>query len=444
MLRGFRVGNYKSFLADQELHFGPVLPDSEFDPLTVVAIYGANASGKSNFLEALRWASWIGTAGRSNRSRLGPGLRTPFKLDPEGLTAPSVAEFTLCIDRIEYQYGFAVDDERIVEEWLYSYPSRRKRMLFEREEDVTRFGPSVDGHREITKLMNQAREDRSVFGVLHSLKVPQLEPVRAWLAKFWALQPHDPIARRSSLPRRAFEGDPLLIELARKADLGIRDIEITERIVEPNEFELKEAESMEERLAELERVADSDADVDLEDEIERLQRSIRVRREPRVVCEPVFLHNDSRIPLKLSEQSDGTIAFITYMTRIVDLLDRGGVLVADEIEASVHPRLLARIIELFRDPGVNHTGAQLVFTTHDTSLLGTSLGEPIMRRDEVWFVEKNERGASELVPLSDFKPRKGENQERRYLGGAYGAVPDVDTGSLLEAFRKHRTEQRLW
>jgi AAA15 family ATPase/GTPase len=109
------------------------------------------------------------------------------------------------------------------------------------------------------------------------------------------------------------------------------------------------------------------------------------------------------------------------------------VLVVDELETSLHPSLVAKLIELFRDEAANPRGAQLVFTTHDTSLLGTMLGGQVLHRDEIWFVDKNAEGASELYPLTDFKPRKDQNTERRYLAGAYGAVPVL--GDFPEAAR---------
>jgi AAA15 family ATPase/GTPase len=109
----------------------------------------------------------------------------------------------------------------------------------------------------------------------------------------------------------------------------------------------------------------------------------------------------------------------------------------DEIESSLHSRLVPRIIELFRNPESNPSGAQILFTTHDTSLLGTSLGISVLRRDEVWFMEKNRHGESQILSLSDFKPRKEENRERQYLGGSYGAVPAVFVDSLVEVLRDH-------
>jgi AAA15 family ATPase/GTPase len=109
------------------------------------------------------------------------------------------------------------------------------------------------------------------------------------------------------------------------------------------------------------------------------------------------------------------------------------VLVIDEIDASFHPLLTARLIALFRDSSANPQGAQLIFSTHDASLLSPVLGEEVLRRDEVWFVQKDSAGGTELYPLSDFHPRKGENTERRYLGGSYGAAPVLFAENFTDA-----------
>ncbi|HWB34627.1 MAG TPA: ATP-binding protein, partial [Rugosimonospora sp.] len=139
-----------------------------------------------------------------------------------------------------------------------------------------------------------------------------------------------------------------------------------------------------------------------------------------------------RVPLSLSDESDGTRTWLRLIAGALDALEAGAVLLIDEIDASLHPRLTARLIGLFRDERTNGQGAQLIFTTHDATLLGTSFGAEILGRDEVWFIEKGTDGGTRLFSLSEFRPRKGENTERRYLGGSYGAVPAVFSDTLVE------------
>jgi len=115
--------------------------------------------------------------------------------------------------------------------------------------------------------------------------------------------------------------------------------------------------------------------------------------------------------------------WLSYLGPVLDALDSGGLLVVDEIDRSLHPHLTAQLVRLFRDWEINNKGAQLVFTTHDATLLGKNFGDQILGRDEIWFVEKNLHQATELFSLADFKARNEDNIERRYLTGTYGAIP---------------------
>jgi AAA15 family ATPase/GTPase len=118
------------------------------------------------------------------------------------------------------------------------------------------------------------------------------------------------------------------------------------------------------------------------------------------------------------------------MGPMVDVLDKGHVLLDDELSASLHPHLAAEIIRMFLDPAVNPRQAQLVFATHDTTPLGNLGGRPVLERDQVWLAEKDADGASRIYPLTDFSPRRVENLERGYLQGRYGAVPFFDRERL--------------
>ena len=130
---------------------------------------------------------------------------------------------------------------------------------------------------------------------------------------------------------------------------------------------------------------------------------------------------DAWLPLK--EESKGTQMLFRIALPILQAIDEGGFVAIDELEASLHPSLAQSIVRLFNDPESNPKNAQMLFTTHDTNLLGTTLGEPTLRRDQVWLTEKDAEGATVLYPLTDYKPRKAENLERGYLQGRYGAIP---------------------
>jgi uncharacterized protein len=440
VLLSFSVRNFKSFFEEQTLSLDPVFSDSAFNPLTLAAIYGSNASGKSNLLEALAWALPDSTSNRS-LTTTAPDLRTPFKLTAEGAVQTSEASFEIRADGVEYNYGFEVDDEEFVREWLYSYPNKRGRKLFERTGAKVEIGASVKGRKEISAIASRIQPNRTVLSVLGDLTIPEWAPVLSWFSKVkvttdagFMLDPGGMILAS------AIERQPVLVELARIADIGIRDIEVKERHVPPGSAELGRAAQLKDEIDTFDKHLAAGKAIN-QSEGRRLE-VLRALHERLIFGyierEVIFFHGDSNYPLQLHEQSTGTLEFLQFASRILHTLGSGGLLAIDEVESSLHSRLVPRIIELFREKDSNPHGAQLIFTTHDTSLLGTSLGEPVLRRDEVWFVDKDSSGESHLVPLSDFKPRKdGENRERQYLGGAYGAVPAVFVDSFVEAVRGH-------
>jgi AAA15 family ATPase/GTPase len=140
-----------------------------------------------------------------------------------------------------------------------------------------------------------------------------------------------------------------------------------------------------------------------------------------------FVHNSAPpgVLFDMLDESEGTLQLLRLARLAVGVLESGGILLVDEIDASLHPLLTAKLIGMFHSEVTNTKGAQLIFTSHDTTLLGTLDGDEVLRRDEIWFTEKNPEGVSELYPLAEFKPRKDENRQRRYLSGSYGAIPDL-------------------
>jgi hypothetical protein len=133
------------------------------------------------------------------------------------------------------------------------------------------------------------------------------------------------------------------------------------------------------------------------------------------------------VVLPFDQESQGTRTFFELSAFIITVLKVGGVLLVDELDRSLHPHLALRIVEMFSDPATNPNNAQLIFNTHDTNLLDTR----ILRRDQIWFTEKGDDGATRLFPLTDFRARKYENLERGYLQGRYGAVPSVRMPDFL-------------
>jgi hypothetical protein len=252
--------------------------------------------------------------------------------------------------------------------------------------------------------------------------------VYAWFRSGLHESASDEKVSAAALAERISAGGPdaaALVDLIRAADLGIADVQAVPFDRSGTELHFRPGVD----LAALRRVIDKpDTDPAV------VESFIASFMRPGLR----FLHGPQAAPLTLGDQSDGTRTWLTLVAAALTALDQGAMLIVDEIGTSLHPRLTARLIELFRDERTNARGGQLLFTTHDATLLGTSFGTEILGRDEVWFVEKDGTGATKLYPLSDFHPRKEENTERRYLGGSYGAVPAVYSDTLVERLLEAR------
>jgi uncharacterized protein len=408
VLRSFRVANHRSIRDEQELILLPAYHDTD-SVVPVVAIYGANASGKSNLLDALHF---MAQAVRDSFGRWSPegGVpRRPFKLDPQAAAEPSTFVVELLIQGVRYTYGFVVDDRHVLEEWLYSYPEKRKRVLFERAGDEIKVGTTVPDLRAKLEVLEGLTRSNALFlSLAAQSNVEQLMPVHACFARslgFRSQSSELDMVRVADFLQSSPDNRARLVELVRVADVGVSDLVLED-------------------------------DADMQERVELLADYVkrRARRSRRQIR---FVHTLGGELFKIDDESDGTKSWLRLLPVVLAALDGGKVLVIDEVDTSLHPKLTAQLARLFQDPETNPNHAQLIFTTHDTSLLGTMLGEEVLKRDQVWFVEKDQEGASKLYPLTDFHPRKGENTERRYLGGSYGAVPIFSDTDFADAVRGH-------
>jgi uncharacterized protein len=411
MLIEFRVANHRSLRDEQVLTMEAGRVGDEADPrprpgfghserlLTVAGLYGANASGKSNVLAAL--AFMRGAVVFSHRSwEPDEGVpRAPFAWGPKK-SEPSLFEVTFLLDGVQFQYGFQASDRCFLEEWLYAWPNGKKQVWFERDNDAYKFGENLKGENRLIEKVTRPNALFLSAAVQHNH--PHLEPIFSWFrwlqlininllsgrhrhvsfqfaTQFKLIQLLDKDASRQQTLFPT-EANPLLRRfrsLLKKADIGIVDLRIEKN----------------------------------RDESEDITFLLKHQSES----------DDAWLPLK--EESQGTRTLFHMALPIVQVLEKGGVLVVDELERSLHPSLARQIIQQFNDPVANPNNAQIIFATHDTNLLGTTLGEPALRRDQVWLTEKDAAGATVLYPLTDYKPRKAENIERGYLQGRYGAIP---------------------
>jgi hypothetical protein len=403
MLIEFRVANHRSVREEQALTMEAgrggdpedprprVLPAHGERVLPVAALYGANASGKSNLLGAL--AFMRDAVVHSHRAWPPDGgvPRDPFAWGPAG---PSTFEVTWIREGVRHEYGFVADDDRFLEEWLYAWPSSRKQVWFEREGDAFKFGEHLRGEN---KLVEQVTRPNALFlSAAVQNRHEQLERVYAW---FRAIRTVNVKTRREIVEPSDFwlqralrfgSGQPTLFPVEARDD-GV--LTAFKDLLRASDFGIEDVKA-----------------VDSGD------------RRPRILVKHKGAADD-RGWLPLDEESQGTRTMFRLGPPAIDTLRRGGLLLIDELEASLHPLLGLQIVRLFNDPATNPRDAQVVFTTHDTNLLGTLLGPPPLRRDQVWLTEKDDEGGTRLYPLTDYKPRKAENLESGYLQGRYGAIP---------------------
>jgi hypothetical protein len=418
MLLRFQVSNHRSISEPVELSMIAVDEDRpatrRFDllsepVLTTAGIYGPNASGKSNVLEALAWLSVA--VGRSLRAWEEFIPREPFKFGdwPE---KPSVYAVDLVVEGVRYSYQVELDELEVLSESLYSYPKRQPRQVFEREGTEIHFRRglgSLAGTRELltpttlalSAAMRFDEPEVRLFGRhLRDITALGFAFRRTWQglgisASSFSMNTRrifeQPIARDSKTGKSDF-GPPdhraSALALLRFADLGIDDVQV-----------LKDEET---------------------EPTDKSRRQLQL----------VHRIDGQEVPFDLDEESAGTRTWFRLIGPALSALRTGGIMLFDEIDASLHPKLSARLLELFHDPETNPLGAQLIFTTHDTSLLNH------LNRDEVWLTEKGRNGATTLTALAEYggdKVRRSLNLEKAYLQGRFGAVPELDQFTLRRA-----------
>jgi hypothetical protein len=394
------------------------LPDNVFEAdkfrlLRSAAIYGPNASGKSSLIEALGFMrDFVADSARSQPGD--PITVNPHRLDPASAQEPSLFELTFLVNGLRYQYGFTATRQRVVDEWLYSYPTNKAREWFRREWDAKANKPmyvfpsqNLKGRKQ--EIADEAGENRLFLSWAASRNHEQLLPIYEWFSKRLRELP----SRDNLLPitaHMAFSAEEVrgaVVQMLQSADFGISDIKITEMKLE--EPLLAEAVKKIGALGDKERskVIDNvkaEWDRNRRFDVQLTHRGLR----------------DMTAAFSLRQESDGTQRFFSLIGPWIEALVHGYTVFVDEIDASLHPMLTRSLIKLFHNPKWNISGAQLILTTHDVSLMDSSL----FRRDQIWLTEKDGEGAAHLYSLNDYKkPRKEENWRKGYMAGRYGAVP---------------------
>ncbi len=370
------------------------------------AIYGANASGKSNLIFGLTTMRTMVLQSTAMPEPQFAEFYTPFRLDRDTASEPTEFEVNLVLSGVRYEYGFSYDACRIRSEWLTVYRTGKGQRWFDRswdeegnEERWGSFSTHFTGPRETWR---KATRPQALFlTTAAQLNSELLRPLFNWFGNdLLVLNTIGMLGLGYTLQRFDEAGfKERVLEVMRAADIHIADIKIEKKSGQQFNFSFEPGKPP--------------TVLAREGEVPDIAFGHRVQGDETVYFDRRF-------------ESIGTQMLFAFVGPILDAIAKGQLLVIDDIDSSLHPMVTRFIVGLFHDPLVSQHGAQIWFTTHDTSLLDTD----VMRRDQFWFVDKDERQASVLVPLTDFSPRKNEALERGYLRGRYGGVPFISSPRL--------------
>lgn len=401
MLLQFSVKNFRSFEKEEILDLsagkGSELRETNTFELSQnqhlvrsAVIYGPNAGGKSNLIRAIYFLQqFVLTSSTAYQEKQKIPLQ-PFRLNAKSQNEPSEFSIDFVCNAVRFTYHVALNEDQIISEELYAYPKNYRQTWFTRKWDFSSKafswyqGPSFKGEHKAWEQMTRA--NALYLSTAVQFNSEQLKPIFLWFRdQLIILLKNGPAQEINFNPDLTFQflKDPKTAPLIHKfmecADIGIENFHLIEEEVPP-----------------IKKVA------------------VKTRHK-------MFDSNQKVFFDLFSDESDGTQRLFSQAGGWLKALREGLVLFVDELDLHLHPNIVRYLIELFHSPKTNQKNAQLVFTTHDTSLLDSDL----FRRDQVWFVQKDEQQGSRLYSLLAFKPRKGEAIGKGYLQGRYGALPFI-------------------
>ncbi len=426
MLIEFSVGNYRSF--KEQVTFSMVAAnlvskdksldttnifaiDQKLKLLKSAAIYGANASGKSNLAKALSFMKWFMVNSSKETQSTDEISVEPFRLSTETEGKPSYFELVFLMDGRKYRYGFEVTQERVISEWLFYVPNLRENKLFDRKLNNIKLSKNYDADG----VQQRTRSNALFLSVSAQFNVDLAEKILEWIT--------DKLNIISGLHDEAYLNYTVrcfinnknradIIQLIKKLDLGISEVQ-----VEQEDFTI-----------------DSLPD-EMPDELKKLITKVGGGKATSIGISHRKFDADGNyksieeFDLE-SHESEGTKKVFALAGSLITALKEGEILIIDEFDARLHPLISLAIVKLFNSEEANPNNAQLIFMTHDTNLLNNK----IFRRDQVWFTEKNRYGATDLYSLAEYKIRNDASFESDYIKGRYGAIPYIgNLNHLIES-----------
>ena len=437
IIQEFSFGNFKSFKDIQTLNLASAKIKSKYkliDENNLIknekyknvsflkskAIYGANASGKSNIIKA--FVTFIRVIKQSVKDEDVLNLVEPFRLSTETENEPSFFQLIFWVNDIRYRYGFELDDKNIYAEWLYAKPNERELPYFIRENqdiieiDKTNF---IEGNK-LVSLFDDSISENEIFrnnslflSTISSLGFGKLsKELIDSITSIFVINGlgHSGLYSYAGSSLKDSKRKKYIIDFLRYGDTGIEDIDT---------FDVPSDDA----------TTDSDKETKSDSEEEKKRKLIISTRKK--YNKNLEFQEDEPFSFRMME-SEGTLKLFELSPIVFEALKENRPLIIDEFDARFHPLLTKKIIELFNSK--QNSNSQLIFITHDTNLLSADL----LRRDQIEFIEKDKYGASHLYSLVQFKGiRNTASFEKDYINGKYGAIPFLGDFSKLLNFEEN-------
>lgn len=435
MLIEFKVSNYRSIGEEQILSLIPlnkkgdsidnILEQGKHKSLNSIALYGSNASGKSNLLLSMSLLDkLVNLSARSSSTTSLPF--DPFLLREGWENKPTRFEITFIINNVKYRYGLEFNENIIIREWLYRKAVGREVYLFVREEETIDVSSAFKGNNKIIDTAVEATRPNALFiSTCDMFNIDEAKEIFQWFKSFQMIDGLNTEALDTATLWKNKKYKEKIIDYMIKLDLNLVGVDM-----DTKEFDVSQV-----------------PDFLNENAKNQLIEKLSGKEGFRFYAKHKLYSNEgketeNRISWPFDErESAGTNKAIHISGPIIWTLINGGVLIIDEIEAKLHPLMTLETINLFTNKSLNPNNAQLIFATHDTNLLTYSN----LRRDQIYFSEKNKWESTEIYSLSDFvyidssnktaKERPDADKEKRYFEGRYGAIPvfsDIHSLKLVE------------
>lgn len=438
MLIRFTVSNFCSFKDEAELSMIPSMERSHkcqvfrteksntINLLRGAVIYGSNASGKSNLVKAISYAKNLITKGKSANKKLD---LQQFKLDNDTRKMPTRFEFEIQCNNTMYAYGFELFNTHVHEEWLYILKKTKEELIFERKHDVEdkfQFGDSLlklsDDEQQVLKFVAKGTRANQLFlSETIDRNLNNFSDIYRWFDR--SLKIMSPNSKVHGIEFKISEDSTFkdyLSKVLELADTGIKEIR-TEKV------SLDQFSGVFQNIIERIQEDMDDDQAAFIAEPESGKRIVLRKQDGEFLAYKLSTtHRCDKggpdISFDLDEESDGTRRLIELTPALYEMAhsDESSVHIIDEIDRSMHPHLTRMLVREHLESEKN-SKSQLIVTTHETSLLDVSL----IRRDEIWFIQKTETGSSKLYSLNNFQPRYDKDIRKDYLLGRYGAIPFV-------------------